>query len=244
MATQEHIMDLLPAYALGVLDEPERAQIKEHLVSCAACQQSLESFLQTADHLALAMPEHSPRPELKQRLMDRTKPKSLQEHTITALPKVTWSQRLRSLLSHPVWQPVALLFILGLAGLNLLLLRQVNDLKQVLGNVDESYVVALEGTEADPDAVGKLFITADGEHATLVVNGLSALDSAQQYQLWLIEGDQPVGALVFSVDSEGEASALLAREETLLSYSAFAVSIEPFGGSLSPTGAIVLMGGF
>jgi anti-sigma factor RsiW len=44
MSEVTHVLDLLPAYALGSLEEPEARRVVEHLAICAACRMELAEF--------------------------------------------------------------------------------------------------------------------------------------------------------------------------------------------------------
>jgi len=66
--------------------------------------------------------------------------------------------------------------------------------------------VVLQGTSFSPGASGMLVISRDGEHGTLVVDGLPPLDESHQYQLWLIRNGERLSGGVFSVDARGYGS--------------------------------------
>jgi anti-sigma-K factor RskA len=83
-------------------------------------------------------------------------------------------------------------------------------------------------------------VSLDGEHGTLVVDGLAALGEEQQYQLWLIQDGQRTSGGVFSVSEEGYGSLWISSPEPLSSYSTFGITIEPAGGSPGPSGDKVL----
>jgi anti-sigma-K factor RskA len=102
--------------------------------------------------------------------------------------------------------------------------------------------INLTGTEAAPEATGLLVVSLDGEHGTLVVDGLAPLGQEQQYQLWLIQDGQRTSGGVFSVSEEGYGSLWISSPEPLSSYGAFGITIEPAGGSPGPTGDKVLGG--
>jgi anti-sigma factor RsiW len=44
MLAEEHVIDLIPAYALGSLEEDEARQVKTHLETCATCRAELTQF--------------------------------------------------------------------------------------------------------------------------------------------------------------------------------------------------------
>jgi anti-sigma-K factor RskA len=142
--------------------------------------------------------------------------------------------------SAPAWGIASLLliFILGLS--NLFLWGRLNEIERVSQSVILS--IPLQGTDATPQAVGMLVVSQDGEHGTLVVDGLPALDEMSQYQLWLIRDEQRTNGGIFSVDEEGYGNLWVSSPEPLLSYSAFGITVEPAGGSPGPTGVKVLGG--
>ena len=58
--SKEHVFDLLPCYALGILDEAEALVVSRHLADCAVCRAELESYSETPSHLAVAVPPPGP----------------------------------------------------------------------------------------------------------------------------------------------------------------------------------------
>ena len=70
MPNDVHVIELLPAYALGSLNEEETVQVSEHLATCPECRAELLAYEAVAEQLALAAPEVAPPAELKQRIMD------------------------------------------------------------------------------------------------------------------------------------------------------------------------------
>jgi len=102
--------------------------------------------------------------------------------------------------------------------------------------------IALHGTEDAPDAMGTIIVSADGDHGAIVVDGLETLDTAHQYQVWLIRDGQRTSGGVFSVDEDGYGVLWVSSPEPLAAYDAVGVTVEPAGGSPAPTG-IRVMGG-
>jgi anti-sigma-K factor RskA len=78
-----------------------------------------------------------------------------------------------------------------------------------------------------------------------VANNLSQLQANTTYELWLIPtgaGAKPIPAGTFKPDSAGRASVVTAGLPAGVVAAAFGVTIEPEGGSASPTLPIVLVG--
>jgi anti-sigma-K factor RskA len=229
--------DWLPAYALDVLDEVEARQVEEHLETCGICQAELRSYRSVVAELPLAAPEVTPPPQLKANILSQ-----ISRPTALPQPKENWWQQLsrRLAFKSPAWGMVSLGLIVLLGVSNLFLWRQLGSMQDAYQNTLAT--VPLSGSETHPGAAGLLVISRDGEHGTLVVDGLPTLDDAHQYQLWLIHDGQRTSGGVFSADEEGYGSLWIYAPEPLISYEGFGVTIEPAGGSPGPTGERVLGG--
>ncbi|MCB0026845.1 MAG: anti-sigma factor [Anaerolineales bacterium] len=222
--THDEIREILPDYALSLLDQSERAQVVAHLAGCPSCRAELADYTTVVDKLPLAAPIVDPSPALKARLRQRIAP----EQQPAA---VSWWERLFGRSAPARWQPV-----LGLAALVLLLSVVI---WQLAGR-DANSQITLSPTEVAPAASGLINITADGRTATLAVTGLPELPADQQYQLWLIVDGQRQSGAIFSVDEGGGATVPIDAARPLAEYGAFGITVEPAGGSPGPTGARVL----
>lgn len=228
----DDIIALIPAYALGTLDVAEAKSVTRHLRQCAACRAELDLYRQVTDELALAAPDAAPDPQLKQRLMARI---GQQEETAVS-PSSTAGPLalLRRWLGQSPWQPALLLiFILLLVG-NLLLWQRSPE-EPLPGRQ-----IVLTSTDVAPQARAMIHISENGRWGTLIVEDLPPLPEDQQYQLWLIKNGERDSGGIFSVPDHGYYTLSISAPETLNSYNAFGVTIEPFGGSTGPTGRRVL----
>ncbi|RME83204.1 MAG: hypothetical protein D6775_08765 [Caldilineae bacterium] len=234
-----HVQDLLPAYALGILDAEETARVAEHLASCATCRAELASYEEVVDTLPLAAREVAPPPHLKQRIMQA----AMAGQAVTS-PQQTPSlgQWLRDLFAWrvPAWGVAMVAVILLLAGGNLALWQQLRQARTTVST--PMRIVALSGTETAPAATGLLIFDQEGFVGTLVVDGMPPLDHEHQYQLWLIENGRRDNGGVFSVEADGYGWLQIRGEKPLSSYQAFGITVEPAGGSPGPTGPKMLGG--
>jgi hypothetical protein len=135
---------------------------------------------------------------------------------------------------------------------NNLALQQINQsLQSQLSNSDQqlavlahaSHAIPLAGQEAAPEASGTLYV-GQGE-SVVVLAGLEVLPENQTYQLWLIPADgdgAPLPSGLLAVQQAGVDSVTITLPDDATNYAAVGVSIEPAGGSPSPTGPIVLVG--
>jgi anti-sigma-K factor RskA len=240
MSIESHVADNLPAYALGILEEEEARSVAQHLARCVDCRQELISYQGLTERLALAGPSHDPPARIKQRVMRRVQPARAWPGP---LPAGTWIQQVLGFFRRtaPAWGLAALVLVIGLAVSNLWLWRQVDRTKQA-SLPDGMRSVTLTGSEAAPLATGALVLSDDGEYGTLVVDGLPPLDPEQAYQLWLIRDGVRTSGGVFTVNEEGYGALWVSAPESLDSYPAFGITIEPAGGSEGPTGERVMGG--
>jgi anti-sigma-K factor RskA len=236
MTNEAHILDLLPAYALGSLDSDEVSRVEAHLSSCLICRNESNSFQAVADQLSFAMPAAAPSPDLKDRLMQRVKTTPQQPRRTVQGPPRSWLDRLL-----PVWSLASLFFIFVLAGFSLFLWQRVDRLEYA---TSPGGMRAVPLTASDPAsrATGYVLISTDGDSGALVVDGLRPLGESQQYQLWLILDGKRTSGAVFSTDEKNYGGTRIRAPRSLLDYSSVGITIEPTGGSPQPTGPKVLGG--
>jgi anti-sigma-K factor RskA len=141
----------------------------------------------------------------------------------------------------PVWGAISLLLILALTIVNLALWHRLDRLESIT-SPGGMRAVALKPSGAAPNASGFVLIGADGRNGALVVDRLPPLDSARQYQLWLIRDGQKINGAIFSTDEAGYRGVRIEAPESLLNYSAVDITVEPAGGSPQPTGDLMLSG--
>ena len=236
MLDDKHVIDLLPAYALGSLDEGEAVRVSEHLPGCLECSSELDAYQTVAAQLALGGRETDPPMGMKKRLFDQLR---LPDQSRSIKSEEVRHRRVPRLLA--AWSVVSLVLILVLSLGSVYLWQRINYL------VDASrpggmYAFSLNGTDILPDAAGYLIVGADGENGAVIVDKLPPLDPDMEYQLWLIrEGEFTSGASL-AVDEMGYGGRRVSAPDNLLTYSAASMTIEPTGGSISPTGEIVLVG--
>lgn len=236
MSEEHHVLDLLPAYAIGSLEADEVNRVEQHLKSCLICRKEANAFEETAEQLSFAAPVASPSPDLKERLLQRARAARPGESTVSQQAARPFWERLL-----PAWGLASLVLIVGLAGLNFLLWQRLDRLEfsTAPGGMR---AVPLTATDAAPAATGFVLISADGADGALVVDGLSPLGDDQQYQLWLIRDGTRTSGAVFSTDEKSYGGTRIRAPLSLLEYSSVGITIEPAGGSPQPTGTRVLAG--
>jgi anti-sigma-K factor RskA len=239
MLPMNHVIDLIPGYALDCLSEEEKLQVEDHLAQCDSCRAEFDSYRQVVDELHQAVTPAAPPLDLKQRILLGVQQKRAPEQSHAA--RYVWQQlwdRMQN--SAPVWAYASFVLIIILAASNFWMLQRVNRLEAA--SQSDFRLVNLMGTDNAPKATGLLVMSQDGNMGTLVVDSLPALDETHQYQLWLIKDSQRTSGGTFSVSKGGYGALAIKSQQPLSAFSAFGITIEPSGGSLGPTGNKVMGG--
>lgn len=258
-ADHEIIIELLPDYAIGALDERTAAAVQRHLASCQSCWLEHVSNLEA---MGLLVNAAAPGPEVRAAFLTR----ATQERPIPA--GADELDVLRSSSSHlaqdapprdsqrpkpiaPQWRRALPLAFAAAAAAILLLaffapwrsVQQDPAARVIAEIVTTAPSFELAESDQEPPASGVLYAEANENRAVLVARNLAALDEGLQYQIWLFNADgERTSGGQFSPDSSGQAEILIETPLTLASYSAIAVSAEPEEGSQAPTSPLTLGG--
>ena len=104
-----------------------------------------------------------------------------------------------------------------------------------------SKVVSLSGSDMAKSAGAVILFDPVTKKAWLYAFNLPALPNGKVYQLWAME-DKPISAGVFGLDTGQKGRMLIRNLRDFPRMKKFAVTVEPDGGVLQPTGAIYLVG--
>ena len=233
MTGNPHVLESLPAYALSSLDDGEARRVSEHLTGCHMCRTEFYAFQNVANQVALAAPEAIPSESLRRRFVDRIgeiKSTRRQREAVRAPRRLI-----------PMGGLIGALLIFVLLASNLLLWQRLNNLEVLSGPLGMR-AITLQNTESAPAASGFVIVSSDGLEGVLVVDELPTLEANYEYQLWLEKNGSITSGAVFPVDETGYRGLRIEAPQSLLSYSSVRITIEPVGGSHSPTGDTVLNG--
>ncbi len=112
---------------------------------------------------------------------------------------------------------------------------------QVLRSPDQYRAVALAGTPAHPTARARVFFDRAAHRVFLDAQRLPALPAGRQYQLWAIFQGKPLDAGMLTATTA--AGDNLQQMKEVPGAQAFALTVEPVGGSVNPTaGTMTVMG--
>jgi anti-sigma-K factor RskA len=258
MMSHDEASDLLGAYALDAVDGDEFTELEEHLETCPRCRAELDSLRDVAAAMGNSV---EPLPEglwsqIAIRLPDRQEdeepppmPRLTPEVSSPFRPPVSKAgpaRRRRTVLTTVgaiavAAAAVAVVFGVGLVRAD----NRVSDLQSVQASPAAAVTAALK-------APGHRVITLDSStHAEkvkmvvlpsgqgyMVSSTLPSLDKGRTYQLWAIEGNQPI-SLGLLGNSPGQAAFTMSGATR---PSHLSITAEPAGGSVFPTGQIVATG--
>jgi anti-sigma-K factor RskA len=248
----DDILELLAAYALDTLEPEEIAQVSALLEERPELRATLAELRATASRLPYGLPEATPTPDLRQRVLDRATGRA-EPRSPTALAHRPGRMR-AWLLSLGGLAAVAIVAAaigwgqLAAAQASLAQAQQqLADARASLAQAQQQLAtaeakLALTQVQLTGDAgQAKLLRVDSGE--TIMVAQLPQLPPGRVYQLWRIEGQSaPASAGIFTVDQQGYGAITIAPGQPPRAGETFAVSNEPDGGSPGPTTEPIILG--
>ena len=224
------IHELTAAYALDALEPDERSEYEAHLRGCEACQDELASLASVTEALAVAASGPVPKPDLRDRVLAAAR----------AEPQVVVPFEPRGRRAVPVLAAVAAAAAVVALALGLWAMQLSGDLDETRSALERQQEAA--AIVADPDAQtvalatgeGSLVVDSEGR-AVLQLTGLSPAPAGKTYEMWVVEGDAPVPAGLFS----GQGSSELV-DGTVDEGDIVAVTLEDAGGATTPSLPLVV----
>jgi len=211
-------------YTLNALDELDHRRFETHLPGCESCQADIAGFAIAVDHLAELAAEPAPS-HLKTRVLAEV------DHTRQNSPL---GGRSRSVLRHLPKAAVAA--VATVAVISGALFVQSNNRADHLKDVASVYQTQDSQTVKLSSERGDLQVafSALTRTAVLEASALAELDSAEVYQLWIVSDTGAFPETTFSPE-DVNGSLVFALNRTPGPGDAFAVTVEPAGGSDAPT---------
>lgn len=237
--THDEAREELEAYVAGLLDAPRQAALDDHLEGCDMCRRELNTLGQTLDAFvgAMVQPDWNGHEDLRRRFAAALPTDAADapgRAPSPAAPLPTRPERKRPAPGRPanlLW-PVAwaatLLLAIGGWSLYARTLPSLHRQSQLAAVMAVGRRMTLAPAHA-PDAQVALFIR--GSHAVVSVSRLPTLAAGEVYEGWWVIGSRPVPAGTF-----GSGLTLLSVRRGAV---AFAITIEPAGGTAQPTRPIL-----
>jgi anti-sigma-K factor RskA len=240
MSDEHAVRGLLPGYALGILEDREKNEVREHVAGCASCRAELASYRDVTGRMAAAVPDRAPPAGLEMRIMQKI---AAGQHGASARPVLDARRPAAGSRRGPwpVLTAIAAMCVIALGAGNLL---QWEGILAPQAHAPQTRLTTalLSGVGDARNAYGTIVLDPMDNKGVLAVAGLRGLDHGHQYQLWLIKDGQRRSGGVFSPDAEGYGSMLLTVPVDFKDFRSFTVSVEPRGGSAWPTSSPVLAG--
>jgi anti-sigma-K factor RskA len=258
----DQFRELIEAYALGALDEQERAALEAHRAAgCADCAKALEEARWLASQLAYLAPPVQPSDMLKARLLRTVRAEaSAGENTTSSSTRVpSW-----------LWAGVAALLLLTLystwdarrlqkeiQAVNERAAAELKQREQLQQRLDaakhEAHILMDPTSKKFPmwphdTQMPKLEATWHPEMGIFVSGEKVPMPGSHRVlQLWLIPkapGSKPMPSRTFWPDAEGKVNVMVENPpEVMAETKALAITEEPAGGSLQPTSTPMWVGG-
>lgn len=255
---------LAPASALGALDPAEAAFVRAHLAACSRPHPELRDAVALAAAMGGAWPEEdAPSSQLRDRILEAARSEGYARSEASApvltpgrpAPRPTW------------WRPLAVgagslavaasLALAVQVGENGALRDQLVDARTQITALSteldtaETWIERAVATGADAffmsgegqgaEASFMLVVEADAAGAVLLMSGLAELAPGQTYELWVERDGAVVGVGTFQPDERGLAAVTI--DASLDGIRQAMITIEPEGGSETPTPGDVIMQG-
>jgi anti-sigma-K factor RskA len=239
---------ILEAYVLGELTEQERAAVEKNLLRYPELREELR-LAEDMQELLLMKTAVSPRADVKNLLFERIEANVIQ---VAPDPKISfWKYAVAASVTlafissylaydyHGKWKHTENSLSELIAQnqrvatdynvVNRRLDKIENDIK-IINNPAFSRVI-MKGTANAPESMAYVYWNASSSEVYLSLQHMKELSTENQYQLWAIIDGKPVDAGVFDDNLAG----LVKMKDVGTGVAAFAVTIEPRGGKLTPS---------
>lgn len=263
MSEHDELQELAGPYALDILSDEERRAFERHLPLCAECQGAVADARAVAEGLAHTVEAVDPPAALRARVLAAA--------TATANSATTVRVRPAPAGVFPWWLAAAASVAAIVSGLGWWNASErltrteaaLQEARQTLATAEsrmaagqsvsdrlatqlavltapDAVRVDLKGQPAAPASEGRVYWSRSRGTAFTAAN-LPPLDAGRVYQLWFVTAGPPVSAALVTPDASGRSETVVPSPAGV-EPTAFALTVEPAGGSPGPTGAMLLVG--
>jgi anti-sigma-K factor RskA len=239
------VHELSGAYALDALDDAERKRFERHLARCSSCAEDVRRMTSTATALALAVAAEPPS-GLKQRVLAAAGATP----QLPPLPSTATPRRHGRPVTRSAWFPRLALGVAAVGVAAAVVLAVVTVSTQDRLSTVQAQNQALAAVLAAPDAQIATATSSTGGSATVVLSyaqqkmiftssGFPRLPNSKVYELWLLSTGSARSAGLLPEPTDGRTAPVLAAG--LTSADKVGVTVEPAGGTSSPTTTPILV---
>jgi hypothetical protein len=266
----EHVrLEDLELFALGALPENEAETLQAHVSACDRCAGRLAEAHGHASLLAFAVKQERPAGTIKAELLARVRA-NRQAEEMNAWPArvhaeehhapgkkpasgwLTWVLATASVLLAVVsfalsWQNRNIAARLQqerkVAESSIREREQIQKLVDVLASPD-TMTIKLAGMGEMPKATGMVKFNSKAGLVLYQSSNLPDLPAGKSYQMWLVpmNGAAPISAGLLGPGGQAWGNMWMSEVTANVAAKAFAVTVEPAGGTDQPTGPKVLLG--
>ena len=217
----DHVRSLMAAYAIGAVPDDEIPAIRAHILTCEECFAEAESFAETTAVLAEAVEPVA----LSAGFEDRVLQEVRGSRPAPAPRRRSW------------WRGRAVLVGAAAAIIAVLVFTTISFVTSM--SREQQYQEVVAALIHDPDSFrltgpggAEAVVASTSEGSILAVADLGEAPEGRTYQLWLMKDGVPTPADTF--DASGQIIAIDSSHD-LEGFDGAAVTVEPEGGSKSPT---------
>lgn len=256
VGVHDEFADQTALYVLGALTGSEKLAFEAHLAGCAACAAEVRGFAPVVEALATITAEAEPAPQVRRALLSRLSrirgPRRFQATWVALAASAMLGIALGGYAAQLRGRVTELEARLYDATLRAdASERQVADVRRTAFDVQSTVAVLaapdlarvdLAGQPAAPSASARAFWSRS-RGLVFTASNLPAAPAGRIYQLWVLTAQPaPISAGLLTPDQNGRVTAVFATSPDLPKPVAMAVTLEPEGGVLSPTGDKYLVG--
>ncbi|MGO9260673.1 MAG: anti-sigma factor domain-containing protein [Bryobacteraceae bacterium] len=230
------LRDHYELFGLGLADEPERSEIREHLNrGCEVCMAEMRKAIELTALVGAAVAPAAPSPKLRRRILASTgyEPRRLGWTLLAVATAVLacfaaiyfsgrenqYAQESAALRDQIRRQTIEL--------------TRLNEAFAILSGPDTTVTTFGAGPAAPPK--GKVFVNAQ-QGVLLIASNLPPAPSGKAYEMWVIpKAGQPVPAGLFQSQADGTAMHIQRGPLDVRATGAVAVTLESEGGAPQPT---------
>lgn len=228
------LRDQYELYAIGVADEPERSEIREHLNrECEVCMEGMRRAREVAALLGGSAPQAAPSPQLRRRILASV---GFEQR------RFGWSPFLAVALAFSLFAAVyfggrerdtevELARVRNQMRQQTMDLTRMNEAFAIVNGADTTVTTFGEGQSRPPK--GKVFVSPSNG-VLLIASNLPPAPAGKAYEMWVIKGGKAQAAGTFQAGSDGTAMHIQ-RGAVPADANLVAVTLENERGADQPT---------